>query len=57
MAKKAKKQLYAVSAFTKAGAVALAKTYRDKIGAKIHGEIYQEDKTTLWQFMVELPFE
>lgn len=57
MAKKAKKQLYAVSAFTKAGAVALAKTYRDKIGAKIHGEIYQEDKTMLWQFMVELPFE
>ena len=57
MAKKAKKQLYTVSAFTKAGAVALAKTYRDKIGAKIHGEVSQDEKTSLWQFAVELPFE
>jgi hypothetical protein len=57
MAKKAKKQLYTVSAFTKAGAVTLAKTYRDKIGAKIQGDVSQDEKTSLWQFVVELPFE
>lgn len=57
MAKKAKKQLYTVSALTKGGAVALAKTYRDKIGAKIHGEVFSNENSGLWSFKIELPFE
>lgn len=57
MAKKPKKQLYTVSALSKSGAVALAKTYRDKIGAKIHGEVYQDEETSRWEFKAELPFE
>ncbi len=61
MAKKAKnkkeKPVYTIGSLTKSGAVALMKTYRDRVGATLLDKEPVLGEDSLWKFRVNMPWE
>lgn len=54
---KSEKPVHRIGSLTRSGALALMRTYRDKIGATLHDKEPVLGEDSIWTFRVTMPFD